>query len=49
MPKTFPDSIDWRQVLWSIPLFVLEATYWNTVMLKNYLKVALRRLRRHIG
>ncbi len=37
----------WIQVLRSVPLFIINLIYWSATMLKNYLNVALRNLKRH--
>ena len=34
----------WRQVLLAVPAFFNQTMYWNTVMLKNYVKMAIRNL-----
>ncbi len=39
----------WRLVLISLPSFVTNVCYWSGAMLKNYLTVALRNVRRHKG
>ena len=39
----------WLQVLIYLPSFFKTSTYWSLVMFKNYLKVALRNLRKHKG
>lgn len=36
-------------VLRSTPLFLYQTLYWGTLMFKNYLRVALRTLRKHTG
>jgi len=37
----------WVQVVRSIPMFILDNFYWRAVMLRNYLTVALRILKKH--
>ena len=39
----------WFRVLESIPGIITDKIYWRVVMLKNYLKIALRNFRRHKG
>jgi putative ABC transport system permease protein len=39
----------WLQVLIYLPSFLKSSTYWSLVMFKNYLKVALRNLRKNKG
>lgn len=39
----------WRQIARLIPAKILNSIYWSVQMFKNYLKVALRVLRRHKG
>ena len=39
----------WSQVLKSIPLFMINILYWRLVMIKNYLKIAFRNIKRHKG
>ena len=39
----------WAQVIRSIPLFILNYLYWGGIMFMNYLKIALRILKRHKG
>ena len=39
----------WFQVIKVLPLFVLDYLYWSMVMLKNYLKIAFRNLRKQKG
>ncbi len=39
----------WRQVLWSIPKNIYARLLWRFVMYKNYLKIALRNMKRHKG
>jgi len=39
----------WLQVLIYLPFFLKTSTYWSLVMFKNYLKVALRNLRKNKG
>jgi putative ABC transport system permease protein len=37
----------WRQCLRSLPVFIKDMIYWRFVMLKNYLKIAFRSLKKH--
>jgi ABC-type antimicrobial peptide transport system permease subunit len=39
----------WLQVLIYLPSFFKTSIYWSLIMFKNYLKVALRNLRKHKG
>jgi putative ABC transport system permease protein len=39
----------WLRVLESIPGILLDKTHWRIVMIKNYLKIALRNFQRHKG
>jgi ABC-type antimicrobial peptide transport system permease subunit len=39
----------WGQILRSIPLFISNSMYWSVAMLKNYLKVIFRNIRKHRG
>ncbi len=39
----------WIQVLLSLPSFCKSAIYWSFTMLKNYLKIALRVIKKHKG
>jgi len=39
----------WLRVLESIPGIITDKIYWRVVMLKNYLKIALRNFRHHKG
>ncbi|MFC1563408.1 ABC transporter permease [candidate division KSB1 bacterium] len=38
-----------RQVLRSVPLFLLNLLYWSIAMFKNYLKIALRNIKKQKG
>lgn len=39
----------WHQVVRSVPRFTYELVYWWIIMLENYLKVAVRNLRKYPG
>jgi len=39
----------WGQIVRSIPSFISNSLYWSVAMLKNYLKVILRNIRKHKG
>lgn len=39
----------WRQVVRSMPRFAVPTVSWSLVMLKNYLKIAFRHVRRESG
>jgi predicted permease len=39
----------WGQFMKLLPLFISNSIYWSFQMIKNYLKVALRSIRRHKG
>ena len=39
----------WGQVVRSTPPFLYQSSYWSLIMLKNYLKIALRQVRRQKG
>ncbi len=39
----------WLQVLTSIPSFCKSYVYWSATMIKNYLKIALRVIKKHKG
>ena len=39
----------WTQVLRSIPMFLIKNFYWRVVMFKNYVKIAVRNIKRHKG
>jgi len=43
------DAWYWKQVLKSLPKIFSNILYWRTAMLKNYLKIAYRNLKRHKG
>ena len=34
----------WSQVLQSIPAFLFNSIYWSMTMIKNYLKIMLRKI-----
>jgi putative ABC transport system permease protein len=37
----------WTHLLRSLPVFVRDILYWGSVMIKNYLKIAFRNIKRH--
>jgi putative ABC transport system permease protein len=39
----------WFQVLLSLPSFLKSTIYWSIIMLKNYLKIAFRVIKKHKG
>jgi len=39
----------WTHLLRSLPFFVKDILYWRSIMIENYLKIALRNLQRHKG
>ncbi len=39
----------WLRVLESIPGIIRDIVYWRSIMIKNYLKIALRNFQRHKG
>lgn len=39
----------WKQILFSIPLFIKNKFYWGFTMFMNYLKLAFRNIQRHKG
>ena len=39
----------WLQLIITIPVFVKNLVYWRFIMLKNYLKIAFRNIKRHKG
>ncbi|MFC2157617.1 ABC transporter permease [Acidobacteriota bacterium] len=45
--KSRADLWFWFQVLKSLPSFLRNRIYWRTVMLRNYIKIALRHLKKH--
>jgi len=39
----------WRQCVRSLPVFIKDFFFWRFIMLKNYLKIAFRSLKKHKG
>jgi putative ABC transport system permease protein len=39
----------WLQFLRSLPIFIKDSFYWSFIMLRNYLKIAFRSLKKHKG
>jgi putative ABC transport system permease protein len=39
----------WWHCLRSLPVFIKDSVYWSFIMLKNYLKIAFRSLKKHKG
>ncbi len=39
----------WTHLLRSLPVFIKDILYWRLMMIKNYLKIALRNFQRHKG
>ncbi len=39
----------WRQCVRSLPVFIKDSIYWRIIMLKNYLKIAFRSLKKNKG
>jgi putative ABC transport system permease protein len=39
----------WFQLIQSIPEIFINSIYWSLVMLRNYLKITFRNLKRHLG
>ena len=39
----------WMHLLRSLPVFIKDILYWRSIMIKNYLKIALRNFQRHKG
>ncbi|MFC2157182.1 ABC transporter permease [Acidobacteriota bacterium] len=39
----------WSQILSSLPRIIFQSLFWSFIMLKNYLKMTLRNLKRHKG
>jgi len=37
----------WRQFLLTLPFFLFESIKWNLIMIKNYLKITWRNIRKH--
>jgi len=47
--KSFASVWYWGQIFRLIPIFLSNSMYWSAQMIKNYLKVAFRNIRRHKG
>lgn len=47
--KTHANIWLWKQTIKSIPRYIKTTIYWGGVMFSNYLKIALRNLRKHKG
>ncbi|MGD9345770.1 MAG: ABC transporter permease [Candidatus Aminicenantes bacterium] len=39
----------WQHCLRSLPMFIKDSLYWSFIMLKNYLKIAFRSIKKHKG
>jgi putative ABC transport system permease protein len=39
----------WLHCLRSLPIFIKDSVYWSSIMLRNYLKIAFRSLKKHKG